>query len=156
MPTSCLGSHHTDNLKLLKALGYALGVCLLVVLLASTTTVAYAEGDSPAEPPSTEETETEPAGGSDNAETGDPQPEIENPQSTIPDPYFFVDGVKHSYLPSEGNCQGAENCAVSTTPIQDAINAVSGGMTPDDGVIYIEGGNYAENVSLQNLDIKVL
>jgi len=70
----------------------------------------------------------------------------------IPDPYFFVGGVKHSYLPSGGDCQGQANCAVSTTPIQDAINAISGGLTPDDDTIYIEGGSYGENIALANID----
>jgi len=61
-----------------------------------------------------------------------------------------VSGVKHRYLPSGGDCQGAENCAVSTTPIQDALNAVVGGLAPDDGAIYIEGGQFSEFVQLDN------
>ncbi|MBC8506669.1 MAG: hypothetical protein H8D34_17530, partial [Chloroflexi bacterium] len=71
----------------------------------------------------------------------------------IPDPYFFVDNVKHSYLPAGGDCNGALKCAVSSTPIQDAIDAVTGGLTPDDGTIYMEGGIYEENVSIINLDL---
>ncbi|MBC8507888.1 MAG: hypothetical protein H8D34_23725, partial [Chloroflexi bacterium] len=68
----------------------------------------------------------------------------------IPDPYFYVEGVKHSYLPSGGDCQGAANCAVSNTPIQDALNAVTGGVIPDNDTIYIEGGDFNEFVNLNN------
>ncbi len=74
----------------------------------------------------------------------------------IPDPYFFVGNVKHSFLPSGGDCQGAANCVVSATPIQDAIDVVTGGLTPDDGTIYMEGGIYEENVSLVNLNIDLV
>ncbi|MBC8503662.1 MAG: hypothetical protein H8D34_02325, partial [Chloroflexi bacterium] len=97
---------------------------------------------------------------------GDPQPEEGEPTSDeipavepstlniqppgVPDPYFFVDGEKHSYLPTGGDCRGAVNCAVSTTPIQDALNAVTGGLAPDDGTIYIEGGEFDEFVHLNN------
>jgi len=75
----------------------------------------------------------------------------EDDDVVVPDPYFFVGGVKHSYLPTGGDCQGAANCAVSASPIQDAINAVSGGLSPDDGTIYIEGGDYAENILVDSL-----
>ncbi|MBC8503536.1 MAG: hypothetical protein H8D34_01675, partial [Chloroflexi bacterium] len=93
-------------------------------------------GECPEDEPAPEET--------------NPQSEIENPPPVVPDPYFFVGGVKHSYLPTGGDCQDAANCAVSTTPIQDALNAVTGGLTPDDGTIYIEGGEFDEFVNLTN------
>ncbi len=73
------------------------------------------------------------------------------PQPEIPDPYFFVGGVKYSYLPSDGDCAGATNCVVSNTPIQDAINAVAGGLAPDDGAIYVESGAFAEDILIENL-----
>ena len=99
-----------------------------------------------------------PASENQASEVEDASPSVEpqsdsNPQpAALPDPYFFVSGVKHSYLPSGGDCTGIENCAVSSTPIQDAINAVSGGLNPDDDTIYIEGGIYQENVSLIGFD----
>ncbi|MBL6966397.1 MAG: hypothetical protein ISR60_07560, partial [Anaerolineales bacterium] len=88
---------------------------------------------------------------SEPAEEAEPVEKILPEQSpVIPDPYFFVGGTKHSFLPEGGDCAGAENCTVSTTPIQDALNVVSGGLTPDDGTIYIEGGIYTEDVSISN------
>jgi len=76
---------------------------------------------------------------------------INNPQSVVPDPYFFINGDKHSFLPEGGDCAGAANCQVSTTPIQDALNAVSGGLTPDDQTLYIEGGIYTEDVTINEM-----
>ncbi|MBC8333624.1 MAG: right-handed parallel beta-helix repeat-containing protein, partial [Anaerolineae bacterium] len=80
----------------------------------------------------------------------DLQPSPLNLQPTVPDPYFYIGGEKHSYLPTGGDCGGAANCSVSTTPIQDALNAVTGGLTPDDGTVYIEGGEFDEFVNLNN------
>jgi len=80
----------------------------------------------------------------------DSEPEIEE-NTPIPDPYFYVNGDKHSFLPEGGDCTDAENCQVSTTPIQDALNAVSGGLTPDDNTIYIEGGTYEEDVTINEM-----
>ncbi|MBC8508399.1 MAG: hypothetical protein H8D34_26380, partial [Chloroflexi bacterium] len=93
----------------------------------------------------------------DELEESEPtQTEVESTEIVVPDPYFFVSGTKHSFLPSSGDCAGDANCAVSTTPIQDAINAVAGGLTPDDGTIYIEGGDYAENILIEGLSSLVL
>ncbi len=78
------------------------------------------------------------------------EPEIED-NIPIPDPYFYVNGDKHSFLPEGGDCTDAENCQVSTTPIQDALNAASGGLTPDDNTIYIEGGTYEEDVTINEM-----
>ena len=72
--------------------------------------------------------------------------------ATVPDPYFYVHGDKHSFLPKGGDCSGTENCQVSSTPIQDALNAVSGGLAPDDNTIYIEGGIYEEEVSINEMN----
>ena len=69
----------------------------------------------------------------------------------VPDPYFYVNGDKHSFLPEGGDCDSAANCQVSSTPIQDALDAVSGGLTPDGNTIFIEGGIYAEDVTINNL-----
>ncbi|NOY98118.1 MAG: hypothetical protein GXP40_02800 [Chloroflexi bacterium] len=90
-----------------------------------------------------------------DSETSDVQTDADAPaqESTIgdqellvPDPYFFVGGVKHSYLPSGGDCLGAANCVVSTTPIQVALDAIAEGLTPDDGTLYIEGGRFEEDI----------
>ncbi|MBC8509673.1 MAG: hypothetical protein H8D34_32905, partial [Chloroflexi bacterium] len=62
----------------------------------------------------------------------------------LPDPYFYVTGVKHSYLPIGGDCSGKTNCNVSATPIQDALNFAKG-KSLDDNSIYFESGTYSEN-----------
>jgi len=78
---------------------------------------------------------------------------IDNPPSAtgVPDPYFFVKGDKHSFLPEGGDCTGVDNCQVSSTPIQDALDAVSRGLNPDNNTIFIEGGTYTEDVTINNL-----
>ncbi|MBC8508638.1 MAG: hypothetical protein H8D34_27585, partial [Chloroflexi bacterium] len=53
----------------------------------------------------------------------------------VPDPHFFVGGTLHTYL-----------------TIQAAIDAVAGGLTPDNDVIYVEGGTFNEEVNLIGLD----
>ena len=85
-----------------------------------------------------------------------PQETDSSPPQAIPDPYFYVDGNKHSFLPEGGNCADTVNCQVSSTPIQDALNAVSGGLTPDDHIIYVESGIYTEDVNIHNLHDLIL
>ncbi len=107
-----------------------------------------------AEPPNVDAELTETSVEDDIAATEEEPVEfVDNSQSTtgVPDPYFFVNGDKHSFLPAGGDCTGAANCQVSTTPIQDALNAVSGGLTPDDNTIYIEGGIYEEDVTINEM-----
>ena len=72
-------------------------------------------------------------------------------QPIISDPYFYVSKIKYSFLPEGGDCSGLSNCQVSTTPIQDAVDAVSGGLTPDDGTIYVEGGIFNEDIQISSL-----
>jgi len=75
----------------------------------------------------------------------------------IPDPYFYSGGVRYSFLPDGGDCSSLLNCAVSSTPIQSAIDSAASGLTPDDGTIYVEGGMYAEDIvvnTLNNLTLK--
>ena len=94
----------------------------------------------------------DPQEGADQTEATESQLiEDSNAKISIPDPYFFVNGDKHSFLPEGANCSGADNCQVSSTPIQDALNAVSGGLTPDDHTIYIEGGTYDEDVNISDV-----
>ena len=74
----------------------------------------------------------------------------------VPDPYFFVSGSKYSFLPYGGNCDGLENCSISNTPIQDALDAVADGLAPDDGTLYIEGGVFEEDFVIADLvDLKL-
>ena len=59
----------------------------------------------------------------------------------VPDPHLISGGEVYNYL-----------------TIQAAIDAVAGGLTPDDGIIYVESGTYCEDlalVSLSNLTIQV-
>jgi len=86
-----------------------------------------------------------------NPETAAPvetEDEEEEQPAQPSDPYFFVGGTKHSFLPSSGSCEGVDNCTTSTTPISDALSAVSGGMTPDDNTIYVEGGIFEEDIRI--------
>ena len=99
---------------------------------------------------STEE-QVDPIEGDDSNKTEETVEDDAVVETVVPDPYFFVAGVKHSYLPEQGNCEGLENCHVSSTPIQDALNAVAGGLTPDDGTLYIEGAIYTEDIQISNL-----
>lgn len=64
------------------------------------------------------------------------------------DPRLTLSGTTYYFMPL-GGCGALANCTESATPIQAAINALSGaGGTPDDGTIYIDAGTYAENVTI--------
>ncbi|CAG1013498.1 hypothetical protein ANAEL_04719 [Anaerolineales bacterium] len=64
------------------------------------------------------------------------------------DPRYTLSGTTYYFMPI-GGCGALTNCTESATPIQAAINALSGaGGTPDDGTIYIDAGTYAENVTI--------
>jgi len=90
-------------------------------------------------------------------DVGEPTPEIDPTLiPVVPDPYFYFDGVKHSFLPEGGQCSDDPNCHVSATPIQDALDAVAGSLKPDDGMLYIEGGIYDEEIQLNNMDGLIL
>ncbi len=73
---------------------------------------------------------------------------LEELPAIYPDPYFYVEGVKHSFLPEEGDCADQTNCTLSTTPIQSALDAAAGELPPDDGIIYVEGGHYEEDLTI--------
>lgn len=53
--------------------------------------------------PIKEQTITEETGG------GQSEDEVEQQSAQPSDPYFFVSGVKHSFLPSHGSCEGVQN-----------------------------------------------
>ncbi|MBT3389708.1 MAG: calcium-binding protein [Chloroflexi bacterium] len=67
---------------------------------------------------------------------------------TIPDPYFYISGVQHSYLPSGGDCSGKTNCVVSATPIQDALNYAKTQILDDDTIYFEAGALYTEAFSI--------
>jgi len=78
------------------------------------------------------------------------------PVVSVPDPYFFIDNEKHSFLPSGGTCPvGDTLCTVTETPIQDALIA-AGGQIIDDDTIYVEGGYYTEDVLIENFSSLIL
>ena len=57
------------------------------------------------------------------------------------DPYFTSAGVKYCFI-SAGSCAAScDVCSVTTTPMQDAVDAAKLDP-PDDETIYVEGGNY--------------
>ena len=58
----------------------------------------------------------------------------------IPDPYFYIAGVK-----------------IPHTSIMEAVNdIVAMGVLPDDGMIYVENNTYLENVSINGVDNLIL
>ena len=74
---------------------------------------------------------------------------------SIPDPYFYVSGVKHSYLPNGGDCSGKTNCTVSSTPIQDALKFAKTQLL-DDNTIYFESGTYSENFTIDGFTSELI
>ena len=85
-------------------------------------------------------------------ESAEPAPVESDPifEITIPDPYFYISGVKYSYLPTGGDCTDKTNCLVSATPIQDALNYAKTQILDDD-TIYLEAGAlYGESFSISD------
>ncbi len=69
------------------------------------------------------------------------------------DPYYTTAAGKYMFVLSPATCPGTlpagtVYCAASATPIQAAINYISTSGLPSDGMIYIEGGNYIESISV--------
>ena len=69
-------------------------------------------------------------------------------QPLVPDPYLFVGGVKHSFLPSGGDCTNDPNCTASTTPISDMLTYIQSNSHPDGGLVYFESGIFTENFAI--------
>ncbi|RPI93241.1 MAG: right-handed parallel beta-helix repeat-containing protein [Chloroflexi bacterium] len=73
------------------------------------------------------------------------------------DPRYTVSGTTYYFMPI-GGCGVLPNCTEAAAPIQTAIDYLNGtnsgslwagvGATPDDGTIYIDAGNYTENVTV--------
>ncbi len=59
------------------------------------------------------------------------------------DPYFTRNGITYYYMT---NCSGYDNCTVSSTPIQAAINDVKANGMPDDDTVYIKSGTFSETI----------
>ena len=107
-----------------------------------------AELDAPADEP----TQTESIESATGTEEVQNQENLIEISGIVPDPYFYVGGTKHSFLPEGGSCEGIDHCSVSTTPIQDALDAVAGGLTPDDSTVYVEGGIYNEDINFVGMN----
>ncbi len=72
-----------------------------------------------------------------------------------PDPYFTVGGITYRFFGAAGACGVTPNCwDGSATPIQDAIDYLSTILkaSPDNGNVYVEAGNYNEDVSVSGAD----
>ncbi|MEK7862443.1 MAG: hypothetical protein AAB295_04175, partial [Chloroflexota bacterium] len=80
--------------------------------------------------------------------------EVITPEPTglapVLDPYYMRGGETFYH---RTDCAGFSNCTASSTPIQAALDEVKQNGSPDDGTIYIEGGSYAENVSITDFDV---
>ncbi len=81
--------------------------------------------------------------------TATPAAPVAAPAVAVPDPYFTSGGKTYRFV-GVGACAGQTNCTESTTPIQAALDSAAKNK-PDDGAVYVEGGTYKENVTLQNL-----
>lgn len=70
------------------------------------------------------------------------------------DPWYKVGAITYRFFPTiGGDCSGypVGTCWISDTPIQAAIDQIPSTGLPSDGMIYIEAGNYAETLSINNL-----
>ncbi|MBN2047523.1 MAG: DUF3737 family protein, partial [Anaerolineaceae bacterium] len=82
----------------------------------------------------------------------EPSPEADAAQddsAALLDPYFDRNGLRHYFVTE---CEeGQENCVSSPTPITAALANVQELGLPDDGVIYIEGGQFNETLTISEL-----
>ncbi len=71
----------------------------------------------------------------------------------VPDPYFTRGTITHRFLTDcSGQTVDATNtCTASATPIQAALNDVAANGHPNDSTVYVEGGDYAEDVTIDGL-----
>ena len=67
-----------------------------------------------------------------------------------PDPYLTSGGVFYSFTADDCDplLDGNQACS---DPIQHAIDFAAGGNTPDDGTIYVESGEYNENLIIASM-----
>ncbi|MBI3536966.1 MAG: hypothetical protein HY070_05350, partial [Chloroflexi bacterium] len=81
------------------------------------------------------------------------QNEVANPKrDAVPDPYITFDGVTYRFL---SDCTGFSNCTQSTTPIQAAVNYFaqnSSVIAANDRTIFVDGGTYKENISINGIN----
>ncbi len=63
------------------------------------------------------------------------------------DPWFRVGTLIYRYAT---DCTGLDNCTVSSTPIQTALNAIQGGLLPTDRTLYIDTGSFNEDTVVLN------
>lgn len=105
---------------------------------------------------SAEEAEDSAAGTTTGSPAGtDPENDGSAPDETTQpapaDPYFYSGSTLYTFLLTGADCSSLENCTTTDTPIQDALNAIAGGLTPDDSTLYIEGGDFSDELLLQDL-----
>ena len=82
----------------------------------------------------------------------DIDPEPEGPQENqagsdevLLDPYFTRNGVTYYYMT---DCSDYDNCTVTSTPIQDALDDLKANGMPDDNTLYVKSGTFGENITL--------
>ncbi|RPI90243.1 MAG: hypothetical protein EHM40_18845, partial [Chloroflexi bacterium] len=81
---------------------------------------------------------------SENADSSEEDEVVTAPVEDT-DPYFFVNGVRYSFLSAAGDCAGDPNCSTSDTPIQNALLSASL-ISIDDSRVYVDGGMYDEDI----------
>jgi hypothetical protein len=68
-----------------------------------------------------------------------------------PDPYLTSGGVLYSFTATDCDPQ-ADGEQACSDPIQHAIDFAAGGYTPDDGTIYVESGDYNEDLFIASMN----
>jgi hypothetical protein len=129
----------------------------------NTTQEASPEESQTEEPPESEETapeEEEGESSEENAEVlladenGDPlDMASQESADTLAngDPWWMVGSVKYAVVFDSADCpEGTtygSTCWASTTPIEEALSKIdSEGLIPSDGKLYVEAGDYIDNV----------
>ena len=64
------------------------------------------------------------------------------------DPYFTRNGVTYYYMT---DCSGYDNCTVTSTPIQAAINDLNTNGMPDDNTLYVKSGTFSETILIDGI-----
>ena len=77
------------------------------------------------------------------------------------DPYYTTAAGKYMFVLSPATCPGTlpagtVYCEVSATPIQAAINYIPTSGLPSNGMIYIEGDEYTENIVINGASTAIL
>jgi hypothetical protein len=69
--------------------------------------------------------------------------------STMLDPYFDREGTRYYFA---SNCTGLDNCTLSSTPVQAALDNIKANGMPDDGILWFEAGDFSESITIAGFE----